>query len=158
MTEVEAAIGIVKRLEEIASNDMMIRGHYIETWITDEDREGPYNPYLRDAPCGGYRACMVGSFFLASGLSISDVRIYISLRDEIVDKTLGMKTARKALNSASREHPAYPESNLLDDMDLESNVFDPMEELFENSDVEDEELGPLVHEICEKALEKLRTT
>lgn len=159
MTEVEAAIGIIKRLEKIASNDMMIRGHYIETWITDEDRAGPYNPYLRDAPCGGYRACMVGSFFLASGLSISDVHIYVSLRDEIADRIPGMKTAREALNSASREHPAYhPYSKLLEDMDLESNAFDSMEELFENSDVEDEDLGPLVHEICEKALEKLSTT
>lgn len=158
MTEVEAAIGIIKRLEKIASNDMMIRGHYIETYIHEESRVAPYRPDLHDAPCGGYRACMVGSFFLASGLSISDVRIYVSLRDEIADRIPGMKTAREALNSASREHPAYPYSKLLEDMDLESNAFDSMEELFENSDVEDEDLGPLVHEICEKALEKLNTT
>lgn len=156
MTEVEAAIGIIERLEEIASNDMLIRGIYVETIVHEENRVGPYNPYLRDAPCGGYRACMVGSFFLASGLSVRDISIYVSLRDEIVDKTLGMKAARKALNSASREHPAYPYSKLLEDMD--SNSFDCMEELFEESDVEDEDLGPLVHEICEKALEKLRTT
>lgn len=145
--EIEQAVGIVRRLEAIASREMLVRGAYIEEGAA-------LRPDLVDAPCGGRRACMVGSFFLAAGLGVQGIHKWIFRRDEVAAIVPGMALARAALNRAARTHPAFTE-DLARDSVGETQSTDEMEDLFEHADVPRGGLHALVLSVTQAALEDL---
>jgi hypothetical protein len=54
---VKKALSTLDNMKTIAENEMLIRGTYVDTVVVNDD--------LRGAPCGGHRACLIGSMFLA---------------------------------------------------------------------------------------------
>lgn len=150
-----AARRIIRRLQEIAHNDMLIRGMYFS--------EGLERPDLAEAGavCGGRRACLVGSFMLAAGADRHEARRYLGARDEFAALYPGATEAREALNEAAlrtrfRQLTGTSVRQARADYRDSPDCDDPMENLFERARVPDEKLPDLVLEVTECALELLR--
>jgi hypothetical protein len=144
--ELDKAIGIVERLRSIASNEMLMQGSYLEKEVSRPDLAAS------GSPCGGRRACMVGSFFLAAKVPFNEISFWTSRRDEIAEQRTGMALARETLNEVSFAHPDFPYPE--DEQVVQDNYTDPMEDLFEAAD-KDVDLHAMMLEVVDKALGRL---
>ena len=157
-----AARQIIRRVQEIAHNDMLMRLTYI---TIDVER-----PDLLEAGavCGGRRACMVGSFMLAAGEEPDNVRDWLGQRDKFAASIPGAAEARAALNEAALKirfkgmgFYGLTGESARDERKIYARDpagHDPMETLFESSSgiVYRSDLPKLVLKVTDGALELLK--
>lgn len=142
-TEVQLAIGIIERMQEVVHNDMLIRGDYIDSRNVDEKMKES------GSICGGHRVCAIGSLWIGAGIKPQNRRAgwylpHITTRRDAFDEVPGLELAYTMLNKVSTEHPLW------------GGVFEnnAMEELFEGTKIPPKELLAVV---TEQALERLRS-
>lgn len=108
MTEVadkDKALNTCDGVIEIAANEMLLQGSYVTQRVM--------NPKLEDegAVCGGRKACLVGSIFLAYGITYRKLlrltdhipSFFLEDRDWFMDERPALKLAYNAFNQAAFE-------------------------------------------------------
>lgn len=156
----DRAIGALKRMKEIARNEMMARGSYIsEVTNLELARKG--------SVCGGHNACAIGSLWIGYGVPIqygwSTAYPYLegvscSLdRQEFVAHRPGLKLALRALNDASVRWTMQNRPHELGT--IQSRLWhDEVECLFESvlADAPAAELNRTMGDVIDSAIRQIR--